>query len=156
MNKNEVITLIRNAKNGHKRWVENAISLTKGFPLDQSQIPINATECVFGQWYYSDEGQNLKTFATFKDIEKYHDGLHKTYREIFILLFEKHEEPSWLSRLFGVSRDVAEEKQIAMREKLQLLEQQSRSIMKKLDELEELIVAMPTEQVTVQEVQSPV
>lgn len=151
MDKNEVITLIRNAKAGHKRWVENAISLTKGLPLDQTQVPVNATDCVFGQWYYSDEGQNLKSFAVFKDIEKYHDGLHKTYREIFILLFEKHEESSWLSRLFGVSRDVAEEKQIAMREKLQLLEQQSRSIMKKLDELEELIMAMPTEQGNVQD-----
>jgi hypothetical protein len=155
MNKNETITLIRNAKSGHKRWVENAISLSKGLPLDQSQVPVNATDCVFGQWYYS-EGQNLKSFAIFKDIEKYHDALHKTYREIFVLLFEKHEEPSWLSRLFGVFRDVAEEKQMAMREKLQLLEQQSRIIMKKLDELEDLINVMPIEPVDVQDEQSSV
>lgn len=150
MDKNEVITLIRNAKAGHKRWVENAISLSKGLPLDQSQVPVNATECVFGQWYYS-EGQDLKSFTIFKDIEKYHDSLHKNYREIFVLLFEKHEEPSWLSRLFGVSRDIVEEKQIAVHEKLQLLEQQSRSIMKKLDELEELIIGMPDEQIDNQE-----
>lgn len=150
MDKNEVITLIRNAKAGHKRWVENAISLIKGLPLDQSQVPVNATECVFGQWYYS-TGQDLKSFVVFKDIEKYHDGLHKTYREIFVLLFDEQEKPSWLSRLFGTSSTVVEERQNAAREKLQILEQQSRSIMKKLDELEELVAAMPDGQADVQQ-----
>lgn len=144
MNKNETINILRNAKMGHKRWVENAISLVKGLPLEPDQIPVNATDCAFGQWYYS-VGQELKILPAFKDIEKYHDGLHKTYRDIFVLLFEKHEESSWLSRLLGISSNAAEEKQFILNEKLQLLEQQSRSIMKKLDELENILLVMPDE-----------
>ena len=145
MDKNETISLIRNAKIAHKRWVENAISLAKGLPLDQSQVPINATECIFGQWYYS-EGQNLKNIAVFKDIEKYHDSLHKTYRDLFVLLFEEPiAKPSWLERLLGTSTHASEERQFQVREKLQLLEQQSRIIMKKLDELEQVIFTMSNE-----------
>lgn len=146
MDKNEIIMLIRNAKIGHKKWVENAISLIEGLPLDKTQVPVNATECMFGQWYYG-EGQGLKSVAAFREIEKYHDGLHRIYRDIFILLFEEDSKPSFLSRLFGLSRKVSEEKQIAAFEKLQTLKLQSRSIMQKLDELEEAIVAMPSEQI---------
>ena len=58
MNKNEIIALIRDAKSGHKKWTENAISLIQGFPLDKDQVPINATECTFGKWYYG-EGQGM-------------------------------------------------------------------------------------------------
>ena len=150
MEKTEIITLLRNAKTGHKRWVENAISLAKGLPLDQSQVPVNATECVFGQWYYS-TGQDLKDYPEFKEIEKYHDALHKTYRDIFVLLFEEPiEKPSWLERLFGTSTHASEERQFQVREKLQLLEQQSRSIMKKLDELEQAISGTSKSEVTEQ------
>jgi hypothetical protein len=145
MDKNEIIMLVRKAKSGHKKWVENAISLIEGLPLDKSQVPVNATECMFGQWYYG-EGQGLKSLKTFKEIEQYHDGLHRTYREIFILLFEEESKPSLLSRLFGVSRRVSEEKKLASREKLQTLKLQSRSILKKLDELEEMIIKTPAEQ----------
>jgi chaperonin cofactor prefoldin len=143
MNKNEIILLVRNAKAGHKKWVENAISLIEGLPLDKTQVPVNATECMFGQWYYG-EGQGLKSVAAFKEIEKYHDGLHRVYRDIFILLFDE-SKPSLLDRLFGISRRVSEEKRLAADEKLQTLKLQSRSIMKKLDELEEIIFAMSPE-----------
>ncbi len=144
MVKNEVITLIRNAKVGHKKWVENAISLIEGLPLDKNQVPVNATECMFGQWYYG-EGQGLKVVKAFKDIELYHDGIHKTYREIFVLLFEEQAKPSFFERLFGVSRQVSEAKKQAADNKLQTLKRQSRSIMQKLDELEEAVSVMTDE-----------
>lgn len=145
MLKNEIITLIRNAKTGHKKWVENAISLIEGLPLDKNQVPVNATECMFGQWYYG-EGQGLKTLKIFKEIEQYHDGLHKNYREIFVLLFEEESKPSLLELLFGQSRKVSEEKKRAADEKLHSLKRQSKNIMQKLDELEEMIIAISEEE----------
>lgn len=146
MSKQKTITLIRNAKSGHKRWVENAISLVKGMPLDKNQIPVNATDCVFGQWYYG-EGQGFKSIAAFVEIEKYHDALHKTYRDIFVLLFKEQSKPNVLNRLFELLGHVSEEKHTTAREKLETLEYQSRVIMKKLDELEEIISAMSVEQI---------
>ncbi len=147
MVKNEIITLIRNAKSAHKKWVENAISLIEGLPLDKAQVPVNCTECVFGQWYYG-EGQGLKQIKVFKEIEQYHDSLHKTYREIFVLLFEDDSQPSLLERLFGVSSKVSEEKKHLANEKLQILKRRSKAIMGKLDELEEAIAAMPEEDIS--------
>lgn len=147
MDKTEVIMLLRQAKSGHKKWVENAISLIEGLPLDKNQVPVNGTECMFGQWYYG-EGQGLKSLKAFKEIEQYHDGLHRIYREIFILLFEEESKPSLLTRLFGISRKVTEEKKLAAHEKLQALKLQSRSIMKKVDELEEAILEMSPEQLS--------
>lgn len=147
MDKTEVITLLRQAKTGHKKWVENAISLIEGLPLDKNQVPVNGTECMFGQWYYG-EGQGLKSLKAFKEIEQYHDGLHRIYREIFVLLFEEESKPSLLTRLFGISRKVSEEKKLAAHEKLQALKLQSRSIMKKVDELEEAILEMSPEQLS--------
>jgi hypothetical protein len=147
VDKTEVITLLRQAKTGHKKWVENAISLIEGLPLDKNQVPVNGTECMFGQWYYG-EGQGLKSLKAFKEIEQYHDGLHRIYREIFVLLFEEESKPSLLTRLFGISRKVSEEKKLAAHEKLQALKLQSRSIMKKVDELEEAILEMSPEQLS--------
>jgi hypothetical protein len=49
--------------------------------------------------------------------------------------------------LFGISRKVSEEKKLAAQEKLQTLKLQSRSIMKKLDDLEDTIAAMPAEEI---------
>lgn len=147
MDKTEVIMLLRQAKSGHKKWVENAISLIEGLPLDKNQVPVNGTECMFGQWYYG-EGQGLKSLKAFKEIEQYHDGLHRIYREIFVLLFEEESKPSLLTRLFGISRKVSEEKKLAAHEKLQALKLQSRSIMKKVDELEEAILEMSPEQLS--------
>lgn len=147
MNKDELIVTIRNAKAAHKRWVENALSLIEGLPLDKSQVPINSTDCSFGQWYYSD-GQSFKPMPSFRSIEEHHDALHKTYREIFLLLFgENNTKPSLLSRLFGTARKNTEEKQQAAKNKYGLLQQQSTTIIKKLDELEMMIMAMSIEQI---------
>ena len=147
MRKDDLILTIRNAKAAHKRWVENARSLIEGLPLDKCQVPINSTDCQFGQWYYS-EGQSFKPLPSFRDIESHHDGLHKTYREIFVLLFsEEDAKPSMLSRLFGTAQKSSREKHEAAQVKFNVLQQQSTTISSKLDDLESLIMGMSPEQI---------
>lgn len=147
MRKDDLILTIRNAKAAHKRWVENARSLIEGLPLDKSQVPINSTDCQFGQWYYG-EGQSFKPLPSYRDIETHHDGLHKTYREIFVLLFsEEDAKPSMLSRLFGTAQKSSKERQEAAKSKFNVLEQQSVTIAKKLDDLEAMIAGMSPEQI---------
>lgn len=147
MRKDDLIVTIRNAKAAHKRWVENALSLIEGLPLDKSQVPVNATDCLFGQWYYS-EGQSFKPIPSFRDIEEHHDMLHKVYREIFLLLFnEENSKPSLLSRLFGTAQKSSKEKQKLARDRYNFLQQKSKDIIKKLDELEAIIMGMSNEQI---------
>lgn len=147
MKKEEIVNIIRDAKSSHKRWLENARSLVEGMTLDKSQVPVNATDCGFGQWYYG-EGQGLKPMSVFRELEEYHDLLHKIYREIFVLLFgEEQSKPSLLSRLFGTSGKVNQENKKIAVNRLQALEQQSKIIMAKLDDLEGMILAMTDEQI---------
>ncbi|WP_417915443.1 CZB domain-containing protein [Candidatus Electronema sp. JM] len=141
MNKNELIVVLRDAARSHKEWVGNALALIEGVPLDKEKVPVNATECKFGQWYHG-EGQSLRGIAGFKELEAPHDELHRKYMEIFAILFGEDYEPSFFAKLFGSSRKLAAEKRELAMEKFRLLEKQSDLIVKQLIQLEKLITAM--------------
>jgi hypothetical protein len=146
MNKDLIVSIIRNAKASHKRWVENALSLIEGLPLDKNQVPVNATDCEFGTWYYA-EGQALRGIPAYREIEEHHDVLHQTYREIFVLLFAEATHTSLFSKLFGSSQKTSAENHKKAKDKFKLLELHSRNIMGKLDELERMLVGMSQEQI---------
>ena len=142
MNKTKLILTLRNAGLNHKKWSQNALSLIEGVPLDKSQVPVNSTDCDFGQWYYS-EGQSLRDLPGFNDIEKQHDKLHSKYREIFVLLFgEDAHKISFLDKLFGRAEKIEQEKKQEAMEKYQQLNIYSKKIMKQLTQLERIIDAM--------------
>jgi hypothetical protein len=141
MEKKDVVSTLRGAAVSHKKWVGNALALIEGVPLEKDKVPVNSTECEFGIWYYSD-GQNLKDIPGFKEIEKPHNKLHRTYMEIFGILYGEESKPSFFSKLIGRSHKVAEEKRDAAMDKYQVLEDNSNVIVNQLDQLEKVISAM--------------
>ena len=146
MNKEAIVSTLRTAALNHKKWAENALSLISGIPLDKEQVPVNSTDCAFGQWYYND-GQSLRDIPGFKDIEDQHDKLHKKYREIFVLLFgEAEDKPSFFSKLFGRSQKLEKAKKQKAMDKYQQLHVYSEKIIKQLVQLEKLISAMSDDQ----------
>lgn len=102
MNKSNLLQKINAAKRAHISWVMKADALIQGIPLEKEQVPIDGTECLFGQWYYGD-GQSLLSIDAFKAIENPHARLHHTYAKIFTLLFEENDH-SILSKLFGQNK----------------------------------------------------
>ncbi len=101
MNKLESLKHIRAAKRAHLNWVSHAHALILGVPLEENQIPVYATDCQFGKWYYHD-GQGLASIQAFRDIEQPHIELHNSYYEIFQLLFKKEEKKTgFWGKLFG-------------------------------------------------------
>jgi len=129
----------------HKRWVGHASAMIEGIPIEKDQVPINYTDCVFGNWYY-DEGQNLSSLEEYKTIEKPHTELHQIYMEIFKILFEK-KKVSFFSKMIGRSAKANEaDKQLA-RVKFRTLEAVSINIVNKLDVLESKLKDMGEEQV---------
>ncbi len=146
MNKKEVVTTLRNAVRSHKKWVANALALIEGVPLEKDKVPVNPTECEFGNWYYT-VGQQLNDIPGFKEIEESHNKLHKTYMEIFSIMFGEANEPSFFSKLFGRSRVeiVAEQREEAMN-KYYILEEQSKIIIKQLLQVEKVITAIGDKQ----------
>ena len=145
MNKNDVILKLRDAARTHKQWVSDALALIQGVPLDKEKVPVNATECAFGKWYYG-EGQCLRELQGFKEIEVSHDKLHKIYMEIFAIIFGEVQGASFFNRLFGLSHKIAAANREAAMEKFHSLEQQSDVILKQLVFLEKIISALGEKQ----------
>ena len=62
-------------------WVQRARALTEGLPVEKEAIPMDSTECAFGQWFYG-EGQKIGIMPgmdCFKEIERKHSELHEVY-----------------------------------------------------------------------------
>ena len=109
-------------------------------------MPVSATECEFGKWYYGD-GQRLKSIPGFKEIEKPHDNLHQTYAEIFTLLYgEESQKPSFFSKLIGRAQKAAAEKQEAAKVKSLVLKDRSTEVIDRLEQLEKMINALGEKQ----------
>jgi len=102
MKLSDTLDQLRNARAAHKAWVSRAEALIEGIPLEKNQVPMFPTDCVFGKWYYG-EGQQLKRLASFGELEKPHEELHKVYMRIFKLLFDEPDTTT-IGRLFGQAR----------------------------------------------------
>ena len=115
MKLSDVVSRLHNARASHKAWVARAEALVAGMELEKEQVPMLPTDCIFGQWYYG-SGQMLRKLPAYKALEKPHDQLHRTYMQIFRLLFDE-PDVSALGRLFGKSKK-AKAEQIKQAEKL--------------------------------------
>lgn len=131
----ETIHKLRKARQSHKRWVSYASALIEGIPVDKEQVPVNFTDCQFGQWYY-DEGQQLSDIPEFRDIEKTHEQLHNVYMQIFKLLFVE-QKTSLFSKLIGKASKINEANKTQARKLFKTLETSSDQIVEKLRTLED-------------------
>ncbi|CAK8713971.1 Chemoreceptor zinc-binding domain-containing protein [Candidatus Electrothrix laxa] len=148
MDKTEVMTTLKLAAVSHRAWLSNAQALIDGIPLDKEKVPVNATECAFGKWYYGD-GQKLKSIPGFKEIEQPHDKLHKTYMEIFTLLYgEESKKPSFLSKLMGSAQKAVIAKQEAAKAKSLSLKDYSSEVIHHMEQLQKVINALGEKQLS--------
>ncbi len=147
MQKMDLVHEIRAAKRAHVNWVSHAHALIEGLPLEQNQVPVNATECKFGVWYYG-IGQMFFDVPEFKAIEEPHMALHATYMKIFQQLFGHHEEEkvSFLQKFFGRKSEAKEDHREEARKLLPLLKKYSDVVVHRLEDLEKRVVEMPDEE----------
>ncbi|WP_417910606.1 CZB domain-containing protein [Candidatus Electronema sp. PJ] len=141
MNNKDVVSALQNAVRTHKQWVINALALIEGVPLDQDKVPVKATECAFGKWYYG-EGQKLKKASGFKEIEELHARLHTTYMEIVALLFGEEKRAAGSTGLPGLAPEITAENRAAAMAKYHLLQEQSELIIKQLERVQKMITTM--------------
>ncbi len=150
MKKSEILQHLKDAKEAHVGWVNNAKFLIKGVNLDESAIPVNATDCKFGKWFYA-EMDILKKLpnapiSIIEDIEKLHKELHDKYLEIFKIYFSEDKKVGFLSKLLGKKRKEpsSEEKEKAL-QYFKELEDISNRLITKLSKLETAINSIPQE-----------
>jgi len=111
MDKNEVLSQLRAAKEAHVNWVQKAKMLISGFTIDKDAIPVNSTECRFGKWFYSD-AQKLNALQNnplecMTNIEHLHFQLHDVYLNIFKIYYDMSEQ-GFFAKLFGIKRKIEE------------------------------------------------
>ncbi len=95
------------AKRAHRKWVSHAQLLIEGGAVEKEMVPVHETDCGFGRWYFSQEGQSFSANPLFQKIGVQHEQLHGKYIEIYSLLFGE-AKPSFFSRLIGTSRKKSE------------------------------------------------
>lgn len=116
--KSQLLALIRRAKSSHIRWRAYAQGLVAGVDVKEDRLPIQHTDCAFGQWYYGSGKNRFGHLAIFSDLEGPHELLHSIYHQIHSLVGAGKVEPARekLEELVGVSRTLIEQ--------LELLEQE--------------------------------
>jgi hypothetical protein len=76
MTKQEIPSQLREAKAAHVNWVQHAKMLISGLEMKEEAIPVNATQCKFGRWFYSDgqalSGLRNNTSEQMAEIEQLH------------------------------------------------------------------------------------
>ncbi|MEA1983714.1 MAG: CZB domain-containing protein [Campylobacterota bacterium] len=152
MVKEEVLNHLRAAKSAHIKWVQKAKLLIHGVDIEEGAIPVDSTECKFGQWFYSD-GQVLNALSNnpvecMQSIEKLHFDLHDMYLNIFNIYFMESKKTGFFSKLFGFKR-----KEIGISEKTlaqgyyDSLEKISQELLDEINRLERRIIAIPDDKV---------
>ena len=145
MDKNEILTHLRESKSSHINWVNRAKMLINGFNLDEDAIPINSTECKFGQWFYTD-AQKLNALQNnplecMSSIEEYHTSLHDSYMHIFKIYYQS-DDRGLFSKFFGGKKKISDaEKELVEKSFSDMLEV-SNKLLTELNRMERRIIAI--------------
>ncbi|MBD3789072.1 MAG: CZB domain-containing protein [Campylobacterales bacterium] len=149
MNKAEVLEHLRAAKAAHINWVQRAKLLVQGFEVSEDAIPVNSTQCRFGQWFYSD-GQKLNACRNnpqeaMAEIEQLHFKLHDIYLNIFKIYYETEKKGFFSKLLFGTKKKVTEQEKNAAKMFFEEMEKVSQKLVEELNRMERRIVAVTDE-----------
>jgi hypothetical protein len=145
MYKNEVLTQLRAAKEAHVNWVQKAKMLISGFTINKEAIPVNSTECKFGQWFYS-EAQKLNALQNnplecMTTIEKLHFDLHEVYMKIFTIYYEL-DERGFFAKLFGSKKQPSQANKELAHVYFKEIEEVSSKLIEEINRMERRILAV--------------
>ncbi len=82
MNKEKVISIIKNARESHEIWIKHGQILIDGLNLENAQAPLSCEDCEFDLWFNSN-GTKLRNFSWFKEVNKQHEKFHKSYSVLY-------------------------------------------------------------------------
>jgi len=150
MNKEHILEHLRSAKSAHIKWVQKAKLLINGIEVKEDAIPVDSTECKFGQWFYGD-GQVLNALSNnpvecMTKIEQLHFNLHDVYMNIFNIYFNK-PKGGFLSKLFGKKNTLDDYEIDKAKQYYANLEIISKELLDEINRLERRLIAVPDERI---------
>jgi hypothetical protein len=103
VNQASLLQHVHNAKKAHIHWVRRTRHLVEGLPINKDFIPLEATSCRFSKWFYT-EGIRLRriesTRKLIKEIEREHNKLHDSYKNIHKIFFILPKQKTLLQKIF--------------------------------------------------------
>jgi len=150
MEKDIILKQLRSAKAAHISWVQKAKLLIEGIDIDKSSIPINSTECIFGEWFYGDaqklNGLRNNSLECMENIENYHGQLHDIYLQIFKLYYLV-ENKGFFANLFSIKKKINTDTTEKGREYFIELEKVSKELLSEISRLERRIIAISNQEI---------
>ncbi len=139
MNKNNIITILQQAKPDHMKWIKQAHKLLANEPQDQIAKPVSCSDCLFGKWH-SQEGYKLVNIPQLNELEDLHKDIHTLYTTLYYTTFERRKKPRATVISQGVEIPVQEKK--FRDKKLKLLEKKTVTLVRSLESIEKKITKM--------------
>lgn len=152
MTKEDVLTHLRAANSAHIKWVQKAKLLINGVDINENAIPVDSTECKFGQWFYSD-GQILNALSNnplecMQSIESLHFNLHDKYLHIFNIYFSQEKKAGFFAKLLGLKKkSVSDSERVLAESYYKELEEISTALLDEINRLERRLIAVPDEKI---------
>lgn len=149
MNKNEILEKLRAAKTSHVNWVQKAKMLIEGIDINKDSIPVNATECNFGLWFY-DDAQKLNALRNnpveaMTKIENLHMQLHNKYLSIYKIYYT--QDAGFFKKLFGRKKKIGPKDTIQAHDFFQELQVISEKLLVEINKLERRILTLAEEEI---------
>ena len=132
LTRKEALDNLRRAKGAHIKWRAYAQALVSGVQVSDDKIPVEHTDCAFGQWYHGLGKEQLGHLTSYEGIYTPHEMLHEIYKRIFSVM---HEEDK--GGLFTSKTAREHEKMQLARQYMEELVGVSETLLTALDILEE-------------------
>ena len=140
MNKNKIITILKQAKPEHINLIKQAHSLmSNDIPKDKIHKPIACTDCLLGKWH-SDEGFKLVNIPQLAEVETLHREIHNLYTALYYTTYDRRQKARATIISDGIEIPI-EEKQFRDK-KLKLLEKKTVKLIQSLNHIEKKVGAM--------------
>jgi len=144
--KQEILQQLAEARLSHAKWLRRAKHLIEGLPVKDGMIPIDPTDCAFGQWFYKDAVRYKNVLSFAKHIEKIgslHVALHDVYLHIYKIYFVDARRSRFMSTILASQYKSPSKSQQELTQHYFIeLQKISNELNKELETLEKLVLSL--------------
>ena len=92
MDKHAALDELRQARFALVRWRQYAQGLTSGMAVGARAAPVEAHECVLGQWFHGKGRELLGHLPQYHTVKESHTRLHEIHSELHDLVADEQHE----------------------------------------------------------------
>ena len=139
MDKNQIKTILQQAKPDHIEWIKQGHKLLKGVPQEQIRKPEGNCDCLFGKWY-SKEGFKMVNIPQLHSAEALHKEIHNLYTALYYITFDRRHKAR--STVISAGVEMPVEEKAFRQKKLKVLEKKTIKLIRSLDGVEKKVTKM--------------